>query len=170
VLQLVGLFPMTLGHVRQLPPKTEGDTGQNATPQGTSIIAQPSPYPRSSNLTWIQPPEHPFQSPQQPTPPSAHTYMPVFTMAGPTTSTPSRFVAKTETLEDMRKMPTVGLVHLSESTKRRVELAEQWDREAAEKLQPICSSGGGGAGPASSSWEGSEAPTGSGGKRTKKRM
>jgi len=66
-------------------------------------------------------------------------------------------------------MPTVGLVHLSESTKRRVELAEQWDREAAEKLQPIRSSGGGGGGPASSSWEGSEAPTGSGGKRTKKR-
>jgi len=67
-------------------------------------------------------------------------------------------------------MPTVGLVHLSESTKRRIELAEPWDREAGEKLQPIRSGGGGGGGgPASSSWEGSEEPTGSSGKRTKKR-
>jgi len=59
-------------------------------------------------------------------------------------------------------------VPLSEFKKRRVELAEQRDREAAEKLQPI-QSGGGGGGPASLSREGSEAPTGSGGKGTKKR-
>jgi len=89
-------------------------------------------------------------------------------MADPTTSTPSRFVANTETLEDVLKTQTVGLVHLSEFKKRRVELAEQRDREAAEKLQPI-RSGGGGGGPASSSREGSEAPTGSGGKRARKR-
>ena len=67
----------------------------------------------------------------------------------------------------MLKTQTVGLVHLDEFKKRRVELAEQRDREAAAKLQPIRSSGGGG--PASSSREGSEVPTGSGGKRTKKR-
>jgi len=90
-------------------------------------------------------------------------------MADPTTSTPLRFVANTETLEDVLKTQTVGLVHLGEFKKRRVELAEQRDREAAAKLQPIRCSGGGGGGPASSSQEGSEAPTGSGGKRTKKR-
>ncbi|PWW71679.1 XAP5-domain-containing protein [Tuber magnatum] len=89
-------------------------------------------------------------------------------MSDPATGTPSRFVANTETLEDVLKTQTVGLVHLSEFKKRRVELAEQRDREAAEKLQPI-RSGGGGGGP-SSSREGSEAPTGGGGgKRTKKR-
>ncbi|CUS12157.1 unnamed protein product [Tuber aestivum] len=89
-------------------------------------------------------------------------------MTDPATTTPSRFVANTETLEDVLKTQTVGLVHLSEFKKRRVELAEQRDREAAEKLQPIRTSGGGGG--ASSSREGSEAPTGSSGsKRTKKR-
>jgi len=46
---------------------------------------------------------------------------------------------------------------------------EQRDPEAAEKLQPIRSSGSRGGGFASWSWEGSRAPTGSGGKRTKKR-
>jgi len=45
-------------------------------------------------------------------------------MADPTTSTPSRFVANTETLEDVLKTQTVGLVHLSEFNKRHVELAE----------------------------------------------
>jgi len=90
-------------------------------------------------------------------------------MADPTTSTPLRFVANTETLEDVLKTQTVGLVHLGEFKKCRVELAEQRDREAAAKLQPIRSSGGGGGGPASSFREGTEAPTGSGGKRTKKR-
>jgi len=66
------------------------------------------------------------------------------------------------------KTQTVGLVHRSEFKKRRVEPAEQRDREAAEKLQLI-RSGGGGSGPASSSREGSEVPTGSRAKRTKKR-
>jgi len=91
----------------------------------------------------------------------------VFTMADPTTSTPSRFVANTETLEDVLKTQTVGLVHLSEFKKRRVKLAESRDLEAAENLQPIRTGGGGGR-LASSSREGSKAPTGSGGKRTKK--
>jgi len=100
--------------------------------------------------------------------PTISVHIPVFTTADPTTSTPSRFVAKTETLEDVLKAQTVGLVHLSEFKKRRVERAEERDREAAEKLQPI-HSGGGGGGPPSSSREGSEVPTGSGGKRTKKR-
>ena len=68
----------------------------------------------------------------------------------------------------MLKTQIVGLEHLSEFKKRCVELAEQRDREAAEKLQAI-RSGGGGGGPASSSRQGSEAPTGSRGKRTKKR-
>jgi len=78
-------------------------------------------------------------------------------MTDPTTSTPARFVANTETLEDVLKTQTIGLVHLSEFKKRRIELEEQRDREAVEKLQPI-RSGGGGGGPASSSREGSEAP------------
>lgn len=63
--------------------------------------------------------------------------------------TPSRFVANTETLEDVLKTQTVGLVHLNEFKKRRVELAEQRDREAAEKLQPLHAP----------SREGSEAPS-----------
>jgi len=61
------------------------------------------------------------------TPAANHTisaYIPVFTMADPTTSTPSRFVANTEILEDVPKSQTVGLVHLSEFKKRRVELVE----------------------------------------------
>jgi len=66
------------------------------------------------------------------------------------------------------KTQTVGLVHLSEFKRRRIELAEQRECKAAEKLQPIRSGGGGGR-PASSSREGIEAPTGSGGRRTKKR-
>jgi len=90
-------------------------------------------------------------------------------MADPTTSIFSCFVANTETLEDVLKTQSVGLVHLGEFKKRRVELAEQRDREAAAKLQPIRCSGGGGGRPASSSRECIEAPTGSGGKRTKKR-
>jgi len=48
-------------------------------------------------------------------------------------------------------------------------IVEQRDREAGEKLQPIRGSGSGGREPVSSSREGSEGPTGSGGKRTKKR-
>ncbi|RPA92270.1 XAP5-domain-containing protein [Choiromyces venosus 120613-1] len=81
-------------------------------------------------------------------------------MSDPSTSTttpPSRFVANTETLEDALKTQTVGLVHLSEFKKRRVELAEQRDREAAEKLQPIRNNGA-----ANSSREGSETPTAGG--------
>lgn len=50
------------------------------------------------------------------------------------TSTPARFTSNTETLEDALKTQTVGLVHLSEFKKRRAELAEQRDREAAEGL------------------------------------
>ena len=68
----------------------------------------------------------------------------------------------------MLKTQTLGLVHLSEFKKGRVELAEQRDCEAAQKLQPI-HSGGRGGGPASLSREGSEAPTGSCGRGTKRR-
>ncbi|KAI5805101.1 XAP5, circadian clock regulator-domain-containing protein [Geopyxis carbonaria] len=63
-------------------------------------------------------------------------------------STPNRFTNHTETLEDALKTQTVGLVHLSEFKKRRTELAEQREREAAEKLQT----------PAGRSREGSTAP------------
>lgn len=71
------------------------------------------------------------------------------------TSTPSnsRFISNTETLEDALKTQTVGLVHLSEFKKRRVELAEQREREAAEKLQAAHTSRAG-----TSSREGSEQP------------
>lgn len=70
-------------------------------------------------------------------------------------STPSnsRFISNTETLEDALKTQTVGLVHLSEFKKRRVELAEQREREAAEKLQAAHTSRAG-----TSSREGSEQP------------
>jgi len=94
----------------------------------------------------------------------------VFTAADPTTSTLSHFAANTETLGDVLKMQTVGLVHLSEFKKCCFEVAKERDREAAEKLQLIRRSGGrAGGGPTSSSQEGSEAPTGNSGKRTKKR-
>ena len=45
----------------------------------------------------------------------------------------SRFTKTSETLEDVLKTQTVGLVHLSEFKKRRVELLEQKEREAAER-------------------------------------
>jgi len=48
-------------------------------------------------------------------------------------------------------------------------IVEQRDRVVGEKLQPILSIGSGGREPVSSSREGSEGPTGSGGKKTKKR-
>ncbi|KAG0133083.1 XAP5, circadian clock regulator-domain-containing protein [Tuber indicum] len=70
-------------------------------------------------------------------------------MADPTTSTPSCFAASTETLGDVLKTQTAGF-------KRRIELAEQRDREEAEKLLPIRSGGGGG--PVSSTRGGSKAP------------
>jgi len=71
---------------------------------------------------------HPSSKPHHQRP-----YIPVFTMADPTTSTPSHFVTNTETLEDVLKTQTIGLVHLSEFKKRCVKLAERSDRDAAEK-------------------------------------
>lgn len=72
---------------------------------------------------------------------------------GASTPSNSRFISNTETLEDALKTQTVGLVHLSEFKKRRVELAEQREREAAEKLQAAHTSRAG-----TSSREGSEQP------------
>lgn len=49
-------------------------------------------------------------------------------------NTPSRFhsvSAQPTTIEDILKQETVGLVHLSEFKKRRAELLEQKEREAA---------------------------------------
>ncbi|KAF8543519.1 XAP5, circadian clock regulator-domain-containing protein [Trichophaea hybrida] len=48
---------------------------------------------------------------------------------------PYRFSNHNDTLEDALKNQTVGLVHLADFKKRRAELAEQRDREAAEKFQ-----------------------------------
>ncbi|KAI5817206.1 XAP5, circadian clock regulator-domain-containing protein [Pyronema omphalodes] len=59
------------------------------------------------------------------------------------TSTPNRFTNHTDTLEDALKNHTVGLVHLADFKKRRTELAEQRDREAAEKFQSVGTSRGG---------------------------
>jgi protein FAM50 len=59
------------------------------------------------------------------------------------TATPNRFTNHTDTLEDALKNQTVGLVHLADFKKRRTELAEQRDREAAEKLQSAGTSRGG---------------------------
>ncbi|KAI5807279.1 XAP5, circadian clock regulator-domain-containing protein [Peziza echinospora] len=54
--------------------------------------------------------------------------------SGSGANTPTtRFTGTTETLEDVLKTQTVGLVHLSEFKKRRVELLEQKEREAAER-------------------------------------
>ncbi|KAH8150637.1 uncharacterized protein LAJ45_05333 [Morchella importuna] len=72
----------------------------------------------------------------------------------------SRFTPNTETLEDALKTQTVGLVHLSDFKKRRVELAEQREREAAEKLQAYRGT---------SSREGSETPGAAPAARKKKR-
>lgn len=51
------------------------------------------------------------------------------------TTTPAKFTNNTDTLEEALKTQTVGLVHLSEFKKRRTEIAEQRDREAAEGLR-----------------------------------
>jgi protein FAM50 len=59
------------------------------------------------------------------------------------TTTPARFTNHTDTLEDALKNQTVGLVHLADFKKRRTELAEQRDREAAEKFQSAGTSRGG---------------------------
>ncbi|RPB14622.1 XAP5-domain-containing protein [Morchella conica CCBAS932] len=77
-----------------------------------------------------------------------------------TTTANSRFTPNTETLEDALKTQTVGLVHLSDFKKRRVELAEQREREAAEKLQTYRGT---------SSREGSETPGAAPAARKKKR-
>ncbi|KAF8436750.1 XAP5, circadian clock regulator-domain-containing protein [Terfezia claveryi] len=58
---------------------------------------------------------------------------PPSTSASGTTTPTSRFTKTTETLEDVLKTQTVGLVHLSEFKKRRVELLEQKEREAHER-------------------------------------
>ena len=144
-------FPITRSHVGRLPPKIKGDTTVTTTPLGKGRASSPSQMPGSrlptiltadqypnnptnslQILPWNQSPKHQFQSRQLQTPPSA-PYIPVFTMADPTTSTPTRFVTNTETLEDVLKTQTIGLVHLSEFKKRCVKLAERSDRDAAEK-------------------------------------
>ncbi|KAF8249088.1 XAP5-domain-containing protein, partial [Wilcoxina mikolae CBS 423.85] len=56
---------------------------------------------------------------------------------------PYQFSNHNDTLEDALKNQTVGLVHLTEFKKRRAELAEQRDREAAEKFQTASTSRGG---------------------------
>ena len=58
-------------------------------------------------------------------------------------ATPNRFANHTDTLEDALKNHTVGLVHLADFKKRRTELAERRDREAAEKFQSAGTSRGG---------------------------
>lgn len=47
-----------------------------------------------------------------------------------------RFTSQNETLEDVLKSQTVGLVHLSDFKKRRAELLEQKEREAANQSAP----------------------------------
>ncbi|RPB23847.1 XAP5-domain-containing protein [Terfezia boudieri ATCC MYA-4762] len=58
---------------------------------------------------------------------------PPSTSASGTTTPTSRFTKTTETLEDVLKTQTVGLVHLSEFKKRRVQLLEKKEREAHER-------------------------------------
>ncbi|EPS43374.1 hypothetical protein H072_2653 [Dactylellina haptotyla CBS 200.50] len=54
-----------------------------------------------------------------------------------------RFTSQNETLEDVLKSQTVGLVHLSDFKKRRAELLEQKEREAANANQSAPGSAGG---------------------------
>ncbi|KAF3941805.1 hypothetical protein ABW19_dt0206725 [Dactylella cylindrospora] len=58
--------------------------------------------------------------------------------SGPVVDRPThnfRFTSQNETLEDVLKSQTVGLVHLSDFKKRRAELLEQKEREAANANQ-----------------------------------
>lgn len=84
------------------------------------------------------------------------------------TSTPAKFTQPSETLEDALKTQTVGLVNLRDFQKRRVELAEQRDREAAEsKLPSAAGSAGSRSGQASR--EASAGPSGGEGKQGNKK-
>ncbi|EWC45487.1 hypothetical protein DRE_00886 [Drechslerella stenobrocha 248] len=72
---------------------------------------------------------------------------PAATAATPAVDRPThnfRFTAQNETLEDVLKSQTVGLVHLSDFKKRRAELLEQKEREAANANQSAPGSVGGG--------------------------
>jgi len=85
-------------------------------PTKTNNSPQPLPRINLSNLSS----NHPNNKPHL-----QRTYTSVHHDRS-STSTPSRFVANTQTLvEDVIKMQTGCLVHLSEFEKRRVELAEQ---------------------------------------------
>jgi protein FAM50 len=55
------------------------------------------------------------------------------TPSGSGTTTPSRFASQTGTIEDVLSTQTVGLVNLAEFKKRRAELLEQKEREAARR-------------------------------------
>ncbi|TGZ84034.1 XAP5-domain-containing protein [Ascodesmis nigricans] len=89
------------------------------------------------------------------------------------TSTPTHFTASSTfttpstTLEDELKTQTVGLVNLRDFQKRRVELAEQRDREAAEST--VAGRSGVGAGSAASSSREASVGAGAEGPRKKKR-
>ena len=61
----------------------------------------------------------------------------------PTPSAASHFVPKTQTWWDVLKKQTVGVVHISQFIKGRVELAEQQHRRVAYKIQAIHRGGGG---------------------------
>ncbi|KAJ6259413.1 hypothetical protein Dda_6315 [Drechslerella dactyloides] len=82
------------------------------------------------------PPSNPNK--KAPAPPAAAAAVPV---DRPTHN--FRFTAQNETLEDVLKSQTVGLVHLSDFKKRRAELLEQKEREAANANQSAPGSAGG---------------------------
>jgi len=73
-----------------------------------------------------------------------HFFMQFRNLVPPTPSAATRFVPNTQTLWDVLKKQTVGLVHLRQFKKGRNELAEQRDHTVAHKIQPIRSSGEGG--------------------------
>ena len=52
-----------------------------------------------------------------------------------------RFTSQNETLEDVLKSQTVGLVNLSDFKKRRAELLEQKEREAANQTSAAAANG-----------------------------
>ncbi len=47
----------------------------------------------------------------------------------------SRFASQSRTAEDLLKSQTVGLVHLSDFRKRRVEALEQKEKEAQDAMR-----------------------------------
>lgn len=65
------------------------------------------------------------------------------TQSGAATPAPARFASQSATIDDVLSTQTVGLVNLAEFKKRRAELLEQKEREAARRGGLVSSTIGG---------------------------